>query len=1258
MKKCDEQGVFRHLKKLLLIMKIILVILFSSFMAVSASSYSQSTRLTVELENVTIKEVFEAIENQSEYIFFYQDQNLDLDRRVTLEMKEQNLNLLLDSLFEGTGNVYQIKDRQVFIGYDEEKLQRSVKPEIEKKIPAGDEPQKKSVSGKVTDEKGLPMPGVSIIVKGTTIGITSNVEGEYTLNNIPDGAVLVFSFIGMESQEIEVGTKQDINVTLKASTIGVDEVVVTALGISRQKKSLGYAVAEIDGENLQKVAQENMLNSLAGKVPGVTISSTGGPGSSVSMVIRGASSLTSDNQPLFVVDGVPMNNTLNNITEIGKDNKPDYGNAISDLNSEDIESISVLKGPSAAALYGSRAGNGVVIITTKSGKKSDGLGVSFTSNTVFENPYKYLEKHNKFANGQRPYTQDNRPNNGMDYYVVPVADSYWVGPELDKGMMAYQWPYFDENGNLTPRALESHPNNFKDFFRTGITSTNSIAITNNTEKLNYRISYSNMQNKGIIPNSDLHKNSISINSELKLTDNISVSANVNYASSGATNRPNTGNRGTNPLQALYDINSHVDINDLKNYWEPGKEGIQQNAPYNLEINGDGTYEIGDRINNPYFIANEVNNGFRRDRLYGNGRLDWEITKDLTFMARYAHDQFQERRETKIAYSYTSESKGAYGIVNMYRREQNTDFLLTYNKNINDFSLSASAGGNYMYQYAENNSAKTNSGGSGLITPGIYTLSNIAQDNISYGSSLSEKGIYSIYALASIGYKDMVYLDLTARNDWSSTLPEDNRSYFYPSASLSLLMNNMVDLGDKVTLAKVRAGWAQVGNDTDPYKLMDVMSDEGSWGNVPRLGTSGTLLLPDLKPEIQTSWEIGADLNLYKNRLRFEGTYYASENENQILSIGLPPSSGWTGKQINAGLISSKGIELAVGVTPIETKDLSWDINLNFSRNRTRIEELADGFDYIKLWSDAKGGAYTWVGDEIGQIVDRRLVRVEDEDSPYYGWPILDDEGWDDSDNTLADSNGKRVAPVIGNFNPDFILGMQTALSYKDWTLSASFDWRVGGQFVSQTFRYGESDLHTKRWMDRTLKLNDMSGSEMAAYLRQNADKYLSPDGQFYVVVGGPTSETGGLEHTEDGITLNDGVFMPGVEGYYDDNGNFVMEKEHLGEDGTPLIRYQDFYGWSYTRTATFDADYIKLREISLAYNIGDINSMKIKNATVSVYSRNIILWTKAGIGIDPETAFQAESSVQGSGIQFKQGIERYNVSPWTIPIGIKLSVNF
>lgn len=1110
-----------------------------------------------------------------------------------------------------------------------------------------------SITGMVTDDTGSPLPGASVVVKGTTQGVITDVNGKFTLS-VPANSKLVISFIGMTNTEVTVGTNKTINVQLKTSTVGVEEVVVTALGISRVKKSLGYSVAEVKGDALQMVAQENVLNSLAGKVAGVTINSTGATGSSVSMVIRGASSLTSDNQPLFVVDGIPMNNTLNNVSQMGRDNRADYGNAISDLNPEDFKSVSILKGPSAAALYGSRAGNGVVLITTKSGSKKKGLGVTISTNTVIEQPYKFLPLHSSFANGIYPYTESNRPNNNLPYMLINSQDVSWMGPELDKGTRAYHWPYFNADGVLTARPLVSHPDNYKKFFQTGITTNNSIAVSDATEKIDYRLSFTNMLNKGITPNSDLKKNSVSLTSTFKLNEKIKITTSLNYTNSGSKNRP-AGNRGANPMQAAYEINPSIDFASLEDYWEPGKEGLMQKMPYELKINPDGTYSRAGQRNNPYFLANEINNSFQRDRFYGNAVFDYQITKEFSFMARYTHDQYSEIRETKMAPSYSQEPYGFYGIANLTRKEQNADFLFAYNKQVGDFNLTASAGGNNMFTYESDFLAKCKDGGSGLIIPGIYSISNITSSNIQYSSSYNKKSIRSLYALASIGYKDIAYLDLTARNDWSSTLPEENRSYFYPSASLSVLLNNVIEMGDKISLAKLRAGVAQVGNDTDPYRLKQVMGNYGAWGNITRLGNSGTLLLPNLKPEIKTSLEFGADLAFFKNRLRFEGTYYSSENKNQILSIGLPQSSGYSGKLINAGLISSTGIELSLGGTPFASKDLNWDVNFVFSKNKTIIEELATGFNYYTLWTDAKGGAVTWVGEEIGQLIDNKMVRVEDKTSPYYGWPILDSEGWDQSSNTW-EKDGKRVAPVIGNFNPDFTLGMQTSLRYKKWTLSASFDWRKGGQFVSQTERYGGSDMHQQRLID--IALNPTGIADLPAYLKANADKYLLEGGDFYPVVGGNTQERGGYPFSAGGITTNNGAFIPGIEGNYDANGKFIAVKEHLGGPGTPVWPFAYFYGWDYTRAATFDADFIKLREISISYQLPSFKSIGIQNASFSIYSRNIILWTKAKIGIDPESAFQPEAGAQGSGIQFKQGIERYNITPWTIPIGFKLNISF
>nr|WP_295930773.1 SusC/RagA family TonB-linked outer membrane protein [uncultured Dyadobacter sp.] len=1097
----------------------------------------------------------------------------------------------------------------------------------------------KTIKGKITSKiDGASLPGVSIIVKGTQVGTSSDASGNYSIN-VSEGtrAVLVFSYIGHETQEVAVGNESVINVTLVEGAETLGEHVVTALGLSREKRSLGYSIAEVDGKDISRVAQENVLNSLSGKVPGVTISSTGGTGSSVSMIIRGATSLSNDNQPLFVVDGVPIANTLNNISEIGKDNKVDYGNAISSINPDDVESVSILKGPNAAALYGSRAGHGVVLITTKSGSKAKKMTVSINSSTVFDKPYKYLNMHHKFATGILPFTPDNNPYPG-GVLLIDEGSAGGVGPELDKGYKAIQWNSpKDANGKPIPTELISHPDNVKNFVRTGITTTNGVSVSNSNDLVTYRLSYSNMSNRGIVPNSDLFRNSLNVNSTVRLSKKLTVSTSVDLSRNNSNNRPST-NRGTNPLQWAYAVSPHIDIRDLRNYWVPGQEGLQQLSQ------GPGAY------NNPWFLAYEVNNSFVRDRVFGNLKADLQITPHLSLMGRYSLDTYREERQTKVGNSYTNDSRGGYGVINLSRFERNADFLLTYKRDISALSVSVSGGGNTRYQKNTDLNSSTKNG-TGLVIPGLYTLGNIAPANLNYSNYLYEKAVFSAYGLVNLGFKDMIYLDLTARNDWSSTLPKANRSYFYPSASLSVLLNEMFPMANQISLFKLRGGWAQVGNDTNPYSLLATLGNAGAWDGITRLSKPGQILLPDLKPEIATSYEYGLDLNLYHNRVRLAATYYQVENRNQIIPTKISGASGSTTMNINAGLLVSKGLELSLGGTPIEKNGWRWDVNANWSRNRTTIKSLVEGLDSYTLWTDAKGGAWTYVGEKIGDIYDSELVTVTDKGSPYYGYPILDENG---SWQSVAAAKSRNK---IGNFNPDFIMGLQTSLSYKGFSLNMSFDWRQGGDFVSQTYRYGESDLKSQRFLDNLINPNGMTGDQLRSYLIDN--NKVAVQGNKFNIVGGPTKEYGGYPFEYGGNTYDYAVFNPGVIAQYNEGGDIIGYTENLGGAGTKYIPYGDNYPWDFTRAATFDASFIKLREVSLGYDLpaGFVRRLGLQNANVAIYSRNIILWTKAKIGIDPEQAFQQEANAQ-AGTQFKQGIERYNVTPWVMPLGFKLGLTF
>ena len=1100
-----------------------------------------------------------------------------------------------------------------------------------------------AVSGKVTSasDKGT-MPGVSIQLKGTSKGTVTNADGAFNLEVPGNNAVLIFSFIGFKTIEVPVNGRKTLDVVLSENVLTVDEVVVTALGITRKEKSLGFAVAKVSGDDMSRVVQENAINALSGKVAGVQINSTGGTGSSVSMVIRGAKSLSNDNQPLFVVDGVPVTNTLNNVSGFGSDNQVDYGNAISDVNSNDIESVSVLKGASAAALYGSRAGNGVVLITTKSGKKNKGIKVDISSNTVFDNPYKFWDISKQFANGYLPYTPADLPGQTL---VVDPSSTGGSGIPLDKGYFAVQWNSpKDANGVQVPTELVSHPNNVKNFVQTGITTSNEVAVSNNTEALNYRIGVSNMTSKGIVPNSDLYRNNLTTSATIKVRDNISISSNININKSWSNNRP-AGNRGTNPLQWAYAVPQNTDIRSLRNYWAPGKEGIQQYVPYV-------------DYNNPYFLAHEVNNSFSRDRVYGNIKADWKITKDLSVFVRYALDQFNETRESKIGPGYTGEpNNGAYGISESKSYQRNTDVLATYAKQIKDFSISVSAGSNALYTSGQ---AISNSSTAGLIVPNVFSVGNIKSGTLSYGSGYSQKAIYSVYGLANLGWKDRIYLDLTARNDWSSTLPKANQSYFYPSASLSFLVDKIANLGENVSLLKVRGGWAKVGNDTDPYQLVNTYGNIGQWGDAIRLAKSGTLLTPNLKPEEATSVEGGIDLGLFHNRLRFEGTYYVADNRNQILrNIPIASSTGSDAININAGLLQSKGWELTLGGTPVKTKNWMWDISANLTRNRTTVKSISPGIEAIKFWEQANGGAWSYVGDEVGAIYDASMLVVKDKNSPYYGYPIISqslDYEWQRDKQIQEQPAGERNK--IGNYNPRFILGINSSLTWKSFALNFTIDWRCGGQFISQTERYGRDDGLSGSWLKSMINPGGRTGKDLRDWLVANQDKFIRNG---FHVVGGPTRELGGFAENVTGITLHDGTFDPGVIAVSDGHGGTTY-KENLGEAGTLYQPYAISNGWDFAKDAMFDADFIKLREVSISYKLpGSLVSKMggIKSLAVSVYSRNIMIWTKAKIGIDPERAFQVEQSTQGKrGTQFMQGIERYNLDPWVITVGVKFDLTF
>jgi TonB-linked SusC/RagA family outer membrane protein len=1067
-----------------------------------------------------------------------------------------------------------------------------------------------TIRGVVRSDSGELLPGVSILVKGTTQGVTSNSEGQFTITVPNASSVLVFSFVGMASQEIVAGNKSEINVTMSESTIGVDEVVVTALGLKREKKALGFSVGEVKGERLTETPQVSVLSALQGKVSGVRISKMhGDEGASVNIIIRGAKSLSNDNQPLFVIDGVPVANASNNLY-----NGADMGNAINDLNPDDVESISVLKGASAAALYGSRAGNGVILITTRSGAAGKkGIGVSINSSAVFDVLTDIYPYQTRFGSGK------------AGAHILEAAENESWGSQLDKGE---KWILWNSNGVAVP--LVSYPNRIQDFMRTGYTLNNNVAIDGSNKNGQFRLSVGDMRNEGIIPNTDLYRSTINLNTIYKLSSKLSVTANINWNESGSSNRLNaTGDDRNDVVRSLYEKGAQVNILDLKNYWVPGMEGIQQNVNASKQ-------------NNAYFVANENTNSFTRDRLISKVQFDWNITKDLNLMGRFSRDAFTESREGKRAFSTTTNLTGYYNIYDLYNKETNLETNLSYKKKIGEqWNVNAFIAANRRYVYGRSISNTATS----LVIPQLYTISNGVPGTITYGSSWFKKAVFSVYGMASVDFKGMIYLDLTGRNDWSSTLPEANRSYFYPSASLSLLFSEMFKMPNWISFAKLRAGSAQLGNDTNPYNLDPAFSIGADWGTAKQMYMSGNLTNNMLKPERSTSNEVGVDLKFLKNRLGFEATYYVVNNRNQILRISLPVESGASSKSINSGNIESRGWELNFNTSPVITKDFKWDMNFTFTRNRTRLKELAEGLTSVDFYSIEGGNGVirTKVGDLMGDIWEKPILRVSDKNSPYYNYPIVSSSGKYQMDQTPANM------VKIGNSNQDFILGFQPTLTYKSFSLYANIEWNQGGEFYSNSWMFMQNN---------GVNESSFSGAPYDKSKSIVEQIKANPDAFFGNWVGGRLPELGGFVWPTP-VPSNryaDASFNPGV--YEVTVGGVKTYVENLG--APTLTKWLDPFNANQASNraivdrAIFSSTYVKVREIALSWRLPKkwLEKIKIQNSTVSFVATDIYEWTKAGIHIDPERAYR------NTGSTWVQGAEYYNMMPWTGTLGFKLNFDF
>lgn len=1054
-----------------------------------------------------------------------------------------------------------------------------------------------AIQGSVSSSfDGSPLVGASVILKGGGTGTVTDANGSFSIN-VSVGQTLVFRYIGFQSKEVVISNNNMLHVSLDPGGKDLNSVVVTALGISREKRALGYSVGEIKGDEMNKVPQENVVNALSGKVAGLKISNTSNDLSSdPQVIIRGVKSLSGNDAPLIVIDGLPTGN--------------DAG-VLADLSADNIASVTVLKGPSAAALYGSRAGSGVLLVTTKNGRGlQKGIGVSVNSSYSASVPYNFVPMQQQFASGV----------NGI---FDPTSQQQRWGPAM--GTPEVQW---NSNGEAVP--LKPHPDNVKDFVNTANSYINDVSIYGSNDRSNFNLSLSDTRATGLYPGTNLRKDAVALAASHKITQTFRVSANVHLLTSGSDNF-RSQSEDNYPYEDVYYFPNWIDINDFKNYWT--EKGVQQNV-------------WNKNFNNPWFVAYVNVNKFKEFRAYGNVKFDWDINKQFSFMARIGSYNDTYTTESQHGKSDRQKPLGQYAYGSSYTQELNTDFLLSYKKKIGDFSLHASGGGNLLFRNANGSSI----GGENLVLPDLYTSGNIDRSAVSYTSSFSKKRINSLYGVASVDYKSTVYLELTGRNDWSSTLPVDNRSYFYPSVSLSVILSEMFQLPEFISLLKLRGGWATVGKDTDPYQLVQTLS-KSNWGDHTTYSLPNTMANVNLEPESIVSTEGGLDLNMFKDRIGLNITYYQIEDRNQIMSVSTPALTGFTLASVNAGIVRNKGIEVVLHGVPVQSKNIRWDVNLDFTKNSSTLVKLPEGVSVFQFWERTHVYNQTSLNGTIGEMWGNDVVRVKD--GPYKGWPVLDGNGY-----VQRDPDVKK----IGNVNNTFTLGLQSSVSIKRFTISTSFDWRQGGQYYSESMlrltRGGRGESWHKGPGSSTftgiLSSNSFGGDkgQLADEIKNHPEKYNGMSG--LVWVGGRTKELGGFPLSTSKI--DNGAFFPGVRS--DGQGGYI---ENFGGADTKYFRAgliaDPGAGWwsQGVQTWMYDASFIKMRELSVAYSFPDkiAGSIKAQALSLSLFVRNLMVWTKAKNNIDPESAYM---SYDGS--HFNMGWDRAKMNPWTAVTGLKLNIQF
>lgn len=1048
-----------------------------------------------------------------------------------------------------------------------------------------------------TEEDGEPVIGASVIVKGTSLGTVTDVNGRFELSGLPPSATrLLISYISLMAKEVAIAPQ--VSVTLKSDTHLLDEVVVTALGISREKKALGYTAQEVKQNALVQGKDNNLLNSLSGKIAGVRITNTQGDVGSSRIVIRGETSIAGENQPLFIVDGIPVDNSQLNARSSGRD----FKNAIADLNPEDIKTLTVLKGPNAAALYGARAAHGAIVITTKGGdKRQKGIGITLHSSTQVSFVATLPEFQNLFgqgAGGRFSYVD------GKGAGVNDGVDESW-GPRLDIGLLIPQFDSpLDADGNRVATPWVSHPNNVRDYFRMGISTNNGISVARGDDKYQFRVGYNYEKQVSIVPDAGTNKTNISLNTDYHLAKWIVVGATANYIVYTAPSLPGSATpsgsnvRSNSPMLQFLWFGRQVDTNSLK-------------ADYTRNWNS--SY-----YDNPFWSASYNTQSQERHRLIGDLHAEFRLTDGLNVRFRTSTDWYNDRRKSKVKWGsagagspYGSYAEDAYTV-----KENNTEVLATYIKQLNkNWGIDALLGFNVRNKQYENNYQAAPR----LAVADLYTLTN-SRDPLTSSNDFYRLRQYGLYGSIQLDYRRWAFLNITGRNDWSSTLPVDNNSYFYPSVTASVLLSEAFGWRSKaVNYLKIRGGWSQVGADANPYQLATVFTSETAFNGNPLQSSSTIGMNSNLKPENTSSIEAGFEAAFWDNRLYLDFTYYKTDSRNQILKLATTAASGYTSQVRNAGHIRNRGYEIQLGAVPIQTsKGFRWNLDLNYGANSSKVVKLDDEglITSYQLYSSGIQ-ILASVGEAYGTLFGTSYVR-------------------DANGNVVVDANGlpkiSTTNKTLGKFTPDWTGGISNTFSYRSLSLSFLIDASVGGSIFSNTNKTGKytgvlantlsgrDAEHGGLWYYTDAMGNNVRLSESPSYS-------VSSDGLYYAQVNGQSTRV-----------YQDGIMVEGVTESGSKNEEVVSAEKY----------YHRIY--SIAEANVYDASYVKLREVALSYRLPRLWTQKLhlQEASVTLTGRN--LWTiyKSVPNIDPESALTTGNA---------QGVEAYSL-PTTRSFGVNLSVKF